>query len=262
MRKKRSIRLTDTSSKPPKRRRYDWEKTVKLPEGYEKRWRRGKTLHVLRVVDYTFASGRGRRRTSTRERLNAVVQWHQLLASVKIEDDDRSEPPWEDCDGWDHETDRFSRECYHSGLRYSSRFVHHNGHGYIITINPAEMGLPDYEYYHSRGAAKQVARQLAAKAIREALRQLRKWYEDGWQYHGATCRFRTYEASCWGIDDYDYALKEVGPEMAGEVAHQLEADGYVIVGRPTVELHRGQSLESWQREFQRRLNMFNMEKRK
>jgi hypothetical protein len=262
MRKKRRIQLRDNPTLPQPQRKACWEKFTKLPDGYERRWRRGKTLHILRVVDYKYADGRGRRRTQTRERVNAQVQWQRLLDAVKIQDDDRCDPPWENCDGWEHTADRLdANNQRHRELRDSARCVRQDGRNFILTIDPAQMGLADYEYFHAKGASKQVARQLAAKSIRDALRQLRKWYADGWEYCGVVCEFRTYQASCWGIDDRDYAKKEVGPEMAREVMHSMEADGYVIVGCPTVELHRGQSLESWQLEFQRRQHMFNMEKR-
>lgn len=260
MRRRRSVQLSDKPSTPAKRQAA-WEKYIELPDGYERRWRRGKTLHILRVTDYKYANGRGRRRTRVEERLNAVVHWADILKCVKIKDDDDGDPPWQNCDGWDHTAERFNDERHHRNLRHSARYVFHDGRSYILTVDPVAMGLPDYAYYRAQGAAKQVARQLAAKALNRALRQLRVWYSDGWRYYGVVCEFRTYEASCWGIDDYDYAKQEVGPEIAGEVAHKLEADGYLVTGRPIVELHRGRSLESWRDEFQFRRNMFNMEPR-
>ena len=258
-RHKRSIQLADKTPTPQAQRTAAWETYRKLPDGYERRWRRGKTLHILRVVDYKYADGRGRRRTVTRSRLNAVVSWQDLLDSIKVEEDDTCEPPWADCDGWEHERVEFDCDRHHDGLRQSARCFYADRCRYLLMLDPQAMGLPDYDYFRSQGAAKQVARQLAAAALRRTVDQLRRWYVDGWNYYGVVCKFREYDASCWGIDDYDYALREVGPEVASEVAHQLEADGYLIVGYPTVKLHRGRSVAGWREEFKRRQNMFNME---
>lgn len=259
MRRKRSIRLRPTQAKA-KTSQESWEKHTSLPDGYEKRWRRGKTLHVLRITDYKSPTGNRRRRVIVRERMRATVAWQTLLNAIEVEDDDiNSEPPWSDCEGWEHELVHFDYERHHEDVRDSAGFFVQDGRYFFITIDPQQMGLPDYDYYHMRGAAKQVARQLAAKAIRSAIRQLRQWYVDGWSYYGVKCCYRHYDASCWRIDDYNYALKEIGPDMAGDVAHQLEADGYVITGRPSIQLRRGRTLESWREEFKRRQNMFNME---
>jgi hypothetical protein len=193
--------------------------------------------------------------------LNAEVKWQDLLNSVVIEEDDTCEPPWADCDGWEHEKTEFDCGKHHDDLRHSARCFRAEGRRYVLTVDPETMGLPTYDYFRAQGAAKQVARQLAAQALSDALKQLRSWYVDGWNYYGAVCKFREYEVSCWRIDNYDYALKEIGPEMAGDVACQMEADGYVITGRPTVKLQSGWSVEGWRKELKRRQNMFNMESR-
>lgn len=258
MKRKRRIQLGAINSSP-RVRQASWENYRELPNGYERRWRRGKTLHVLRVVDYKYANGRGRRRTTTRERLNAVIPWQCLLDAVKVIDDDATEPPWEDCDGWQHTITPYENDYLHPGLQYSQRYFKTDRRRFVLTVDPDQMGLPSWNYFHGLGASKQVARQLAAKALQEVLRQLRKWRSEGWNYYGVKCEFRHYEASCWRIDDYDYARDTVGVEMASEVASQLIDDGYLVTGRPTTRLYRGWSKEGWRKELKRRLNQFNME---
>ena len=41
-----------------------------------------------------------------------------------------------------------------------------------------------------------------------------------------------YEASLWGIDDAEYAEREIKVEMALDVADQLEKAGYTVTGKP------------------------------
>ena len=67
-----------------------------------------------------------------------------------------------------------------------------------------------------------MAAETVAAERRRTLAQLVKWYEDGWQWYGVRCRFDTlgdeYEASLWGIDDAEYAERDIKVEMALDVA--------------------------------------------
>ena len=109
------------------------------------------------------------------------------------------------------------------------------GERYIITL-PAGEDYGVYEYARKCGASRGVAAEMAAASRRQTLVQLVKWYEQGWTWYGVRCQVEIlgeeYEASLWGIDDADYAEREVKIEMALDVAGQLEKAGYTVVGKP------------------------------
>jgi hypothetical protein len=77
---------------------------------------------------------------------------------------------------------------------------------------------------------------LAACRKRDILDTIRKWHEDGWEHWGVRCEFevcgQSFEASCWGIDDSDYAETEVKRDIAVEVAAELRKAGFDVVGEP------------------------------
>ena len=81
-----------------------------------------------------------------------------------------------------------------------------------------------------------MAAETVAAERRRTSGQLVKWYEDGWQWYGVRCRFDTmgdeYEASLWGIDDAEYAERDIKVEMALDVAAQLEKAGFTVTGKP------------------------------
>ena len=85
-------------------------------------------------------------------------------------------------------------------------------------------------------ASRQVAAEALAADAAEPSRQLVEWYEDGWQWYGVRCRYDAlgdeYEASLWGIDDAEYAEREIKVEMALDVADQLEKAGFTVTGKP------------------------------
>jgi hypothetical protein len=128
------------------------------------------------------------------------------------------------------------------------------GERYVIQL-PAGDTDGVYRYARERGASRQVAAEALAAARRQTIAQLVNWYEDGWQWYGVRCRYDTlgddFEASLWGIDDAEYAEREIKVEMALDVAHQLEKAGYTVTGKP--ECRRGQSREEKRRSLRYRL---------
>jgi len=88
-----------------------------------------------------------------------------------------------------------------------------------------------------------VAAELSAASRRQTIRQLANWYEDGWAWYGVRCRFTVlgdeFEASLWGIDDAEYAERDIKVEMALDVAGQLEKAGFTVTGGATVILAMG-----------------------
>jgi len=100
-----------------------------------------------------------------------------------------------------------------------------------------------------------VAAEALAAARRQTIAQLVNWYENGWQWYGVRCRYDAlgdeFEASLWGIDDAEYAEREIKVEMALDVADQLEQAGYTVTGKP--ECRQGLSHTDKQERIRRNL---------
>ena len=60
-----------------------------------------------------------------------------------------------------------------------------------------------------------------------------------------------FEASLWGIDDAEYAERDIKVEMALDVAGQLEKAGYTVTGKP--ERRQGLSRDDKQERIRRNL---------
>ena len=139
--------------------------------------------------------------------------------------------PWETADGWNHRAYRTefmaTERKNQRGYCYSTYKCAH-----VVLEFTENAGLPDYEYFHSRGASKQVAREMEARALARNLDTLRDWHENGWSWWGVVCEFERYHESCWGIDDDNYAAGEVTTEIALEIAAQMESAGHVIRHKP------------------------------
>lgn len=163
------------------------------------------------------------------------IDYQDLLDCVEIEQDDWHGAPWENCDGYDHEIgpvdfdhpDQTDSCAYVSARNgWSGRIIKHG--------TSTEDDLDDlYEYYRSRGQSKQVAFEAVAESRRLRMEQLVNWYENGWTYYYVKAEYNGYESrGCGGIDDYDYADTEIRSEEADELADQLEADGFIVTGKP------------------------------
>jgi len=166
----------------------------------------------------------------------AVVEFDDILGATKVVYDECvSDAPWEMCDGFEHtvvspsrvdgDAKRMRGYCWHSGDR--ERVV-------IQLPEGEDYGL--YKWHRERGASKQVAREAVAAERRRTLDLLVKWYSDGWQYWGVKCDFEVlgeeFHDSVWGIDDEDYAEREVVSEIADNVAAELEKAGFTVNSRP------------------------------
>jgi hypothetical protein len=179
----------------------------------------------------------------------ATIAFDDLLAATRVIDDtDNGEAPWENWDGWEH-TAKPPHAFDHADVREMQGYACTWGRGerYVITL-PAGDTDGVYRYARERGASRQVAAEALAAARRQTIAQLVEWYEDGWQWFGVRCRFTMlgdeFEASLWGIDDAEYAERDIKVEMALDVAGQLEKAGYTVTGKP---VHRPGFL-GWSRE--------------
>lgn len=202
----------------------------------------------------------------------AVIEYQSIVdATEVVEDHDETMTPWEHCDGFEHtyhmphnlDAVPDCRDMQGWGRTWD------RGERFVIQLADDDYGI--YDYMRARGATKQVAREAVALERRRTLAQIVKWYSDGWQWYGVKCEFTvlddTYEASMWGIDDAEYAERDVVHDIAGEVAYQLEKAGYTVTGKPesnprpweaTTREHKKAVLErrlleqSWAGEFSRK----------
>jgi len=169
----------------------------------------------------------------------AVVNFDDILAATTVVPDDHGEPPWESCDGFEHETIEEHRyrpdTCPDTRKMQGCVWCDWDRERIIITL-PTDEDYGIYQYLRNSGATKQVAMEAVAAERRRTLRTLCNWYENGWEWYGVRCNFaiggEEYSASVWGIDDSEYAEKYVREEMARDVTAQLEAAGYTVTGKP------------------------------
>lgn len=191
---------------------------------------------------------------------SAIVDYADILEATKVVPDDFGDTPWEACDGYEHTVERahwvegndqkMRGYCYCDAQRTQI----------VIQLPGADYGLLSlYEWLRERGASKQVAREAVAADRRRTLDQLVHWYSEGWQWLGVKCDFEVlgeeFHDSIWGIDDDDYARKEVVPEIADTIADQLEAAGFTVNNRPErvypsrkdkqARLHYNLALQNW-----------------
>ena len=186
----------------------------------------------------------------------ATIAFDDLLAATRVIDDtDNGEAPWENWDGWEHTAkpphafDDADVQAMQGYCRTWDR-----GERYVIAL-PAGDTDGVYRYARERGASRQVAAEALAAARRQTIAQLVNWYENGWQWYGVRCRYDAlgdeFEASLWGIDDAEYAEREIKVEMALDVADQLEQAGYTVTGKP--ECRQGLSHTDKQERIRRNL---------
>lgn len=170
------------------------------------------------------------------ETASAIVDFADILEATKVDLDNSGEAPWDNCDGFDHDVRdgriaskrhlfRMQGYCYCDGRRE-----------YIVITLPDNEDYGTFDWQRSKGATRQVAREAVAAERKRTLAQLVDWYSNGWQRFGVRCDFgilgQDFSASIWGIDDDDYARREIVGEIAGEVADQLEKAGFTVDNRP------------------------------
>lgn len=184
----------------------------------------------------------------------AVIDYNDILAAVEVEPDDWYMAPWENCDGYAHhvvECGEFDREA--AGAFYNRGYK-------LIVLDEDTSDV--YEWHRARGASKQVAREMEYMARRRLIAQLREWYRDGWQWWQVTCDYHGASAGIGGVDDYDYAYNEVRHDVAGEVAYELEKEGYTVANRPEPRKFyraggRNMTMDAWKDHYRRNLNAQN-----
>jgi hypothetical protein len=190
----------------------------------------------------------------------AVIDFNDLLNATRvIEDTDFNEAPWENWDGWEHVA-RNARGLDHADARDMQGYCRtwDRGERLVITL-PAGDTDGVYRYAREGGASRQVAAETLARARRQTIAQLVEWYENGWQWYGVRCCVTVlgveYEASLWGIDDPEYAERDVKVEMAFDVAGQLEEAGFTVANKPAGR--HGLTREEKQASIRRRLALQN-----
>ena len=238
-----------------------WRQVRPVTDGTETRWRDTfQRLHVLTVTerregneeDGTLCVIR-----QTREVVKSAPLPYSVLKkkACKVVEDDECRAPWEDCDGWDHhlETTGEFRGDDLDRFRDAQGVFRHGSEGLVRIVFDYDLSA-NYDYHHTRGASKQVARQLVAAEKRRSIEQLRKWYVHGWQWFGAVCKWGEYDEALWGIDDEKYAWQVLEEEMMpGLVAH-VESLGYLITGKPQPRKRKRWTKKSWREHLRRNLN--------
>jgi len=166
----------------------------------------------------------------------AVVEFDDILDATKVVYDEYvSDAPWDMCDDFEHTVVAPSRIDGDAESMQGYCYCDANRERVMIRLPEGE-DYGTYKWHRERGASKQVAREAVAAERRRTLDLLVKWYSDGWQYWGVKCDFEVlgeeFHDSVWDIDDKDYAGREVVPEIADNVAAELEKAGFTVNGRP------------------------------
>lgn len=233
----------------------EWARTIRTAETVEHRRRVGTRLFINRTtVRVDPVSGDTKRVVEEIEK-SAVVQYAEIVKRCKVEPDDDARAPWNDLDGWEHHLltqDAFETKVYettHVNHKWSDedycreryrkmREDFKVGCGYFATDRGDRKWIvldydvsANFDYMRSRGASKQVARELAAAERRRSIQQLVKWYENGYESWYVSGSYRGRESSV-GWDDEDTAATEGIRHVADEIASELERDGYIISGEP------------------------------
>jgi len=184
------------------------------------------------------------------EELLPEIDYDDILEKTTLEPDFDMCPPWEDADGWEHELVDDPSEGNATG---SVNVRGYHSAKLVRLTKPDSWG--NYEYHRARGASKQVAAELTAFIQHEAVKQIAKWHNYGYEYYYVACEFKTTDgkAKTWresvgGIlePDRKYA-DEVRNEIAGQVADRLEEAGYTVINRPEEESKESNAVQTYRR---------------
>lgn len=190
----------------------------------------------------------------SRESRPKQIDFADILAACRIEDDDYHAAPWETCDGYEHEATPASRIPDEADASSMQGYAYHDRCRWVITVDDADVkSWGNFDHYRKQGASRQVAAEMVAAVKAQTIAQLVKWYENGWNYYCVVCEFYDVFDSLGGIDDYDYAQNECREDVAMNVAHELEAAGHIVVNKPTRAVHRGYTLEGFKEHLTRNL---------
>jgi hypothetical protein len=186
----------------------------------------------------------------------ATVDFDDILASCRIHDDNDSDAPWQNRDGYDHQTLTSEEVEFAENLHEMRGHLRYNGRFDLVVLNDPP-GWYEFGYFHERGCSRQTAREMVAQSKRERLDQLVEWYDRGWESYGVTCDFRGYSSGgLWGIDDHEYAHDTIRIEEAEVVAALMETYGYTISNRPeSPKLLRGMTKEGFRDQMKRNLRL-------
>ncbi len=187
------------------------------------------------------------------------VSYDDVLESVSIEHDDwNGEAPWEASDGWEHEAREVGYND-HEGLIDSRGYARRGRHNPNVLIEidddviVNEWGCNGYP-----GASKQVRAELIAQAKRDALDQLVKWYENGWEYYFVSGQFNGCTDGVGGIDCYEDA-EEMRNDVCDEICKQLESEGYTVIDRPAP--NNRSSAQMWHDHYKCRMDHYVVQPR-
>ena len=165
--------------------------------------------------------------TTTIEERSRYVDYNDILESVKVEVDEYSnEPPWENCDGYEHELSYND----HEGLPDSRGYVSRDR---CVVIVDDDTITKVWGYNGYDGCSKQVRAELIAQEKRRTIDTIVNWYTNGWAYYSVFGDYEGYLDSLHGIDCIDYAENDVRYYIADEIASQMENDGFIVENKPT-----------------------------
>ena len=222
------------------------------------RWRVEDQLHIKITRTRIEACEFG---TRTAEEITVIsrpcfISFDTIMDCVEVvEDDDGRSAPWDDDDGWVHETISYDDFVYGERLQGidadKAREHFKSARGYVwstdhtpgrimVTLDDCKFAEENrqgyFDWMRHSGASKQVAAEMTALWERRYIDQLVKWYNEGWNWYGVRGEFyidgNHLEAGNYGIDDEDWANDVVRPEIADQIASDLEKLGYVIVETP------------------------------
>jgi hypothetical protein len=185
------------------------------------------------------------------------VEYSDLLDAVKIEADNWGDAPWDNCSGFEHTASRLGYYDYAEQANGANNIARTGRDTYVLEFDcSVEKEFDDlYRWYRLYGASKGVAAELVAHDRKARMELLVGWYENGWEYWYVCAEYNGYEADgCGGIDDYEYADTEYRTELANDLAAQLEADGFIVTGKPDpTDAYR----EGRRSNFTRKIHMFD-----
>jgi len=218
---------------------------------------------------------------------SAVIDYDDILESITVEPDEGMyDAPWDNCDGFEHTAEpmqTYAHEPFADEMENAEGWEWSEGNRERVFITiPKGEDWGTYDHARARGASKGVARELSASARTRTVKQLSRWYRNGWEWFHVFGEYKGAMGACGGIDDYDYADGGMRNEIAEEIAAELEREGYTIVNRPVeprkltarrmtsaVSIERGvhvdiyprsMSADEWRAEWRRNLNSQNWDK--
>ncbi len=265
----RQIQLDDDEPVVPAGKFYDKQiKDTKRGTIISERYRDADCMVISTSEDLRFNGPHGEEtHTSTSTvRIPIHISFEWIKKQANIEPDTDAGMPWEDEDGWEHsivDTDEF-RGSY-KDLRTAVGYISHTQGRVVLNGNSycGENGTVRLAYFRAKGASKQVARELVATQDRHYIKQIVEWYVDGYPccYIKIDLKLggKTYEAACGGVEEAYAEDTENGMvnEIAGEIAAQLEHDGFIVTGHDRQAGYQANRKAALKDRLTHNLNLFN-----